>query len=607
MLRSGAPTQLTQVFAGGSGAGPTNVVPLTPTGSQPAGQIAYSTGFTSTNMTPIASGGVAPWGADMNGLLKAQTQAQIYQQAGFLYPYSNAFSTAMSGYPAGAVLPMASGLGLWLNQTDGNTTDPDSSGASGWVPQPANQGVTALTGLTGGTVVLTPNQLGTPFITLAGTLMSNLQVTLPLSAGRTYTIQNNTTGAYTVTVAGATGTGVTIAQGTANGTTVYTDGTNWYTGQFNGAGVYLPINGTAVAATKLATARTIAMTGDVSWTSPAFDGTANVTAAGTITAGAVTLAKMANFQANSLMGNPAGSAAAPSAITLQNGLVFSGTNLSLGNITPSSVTTGAITGTTGTYSGTVSAALVNATGATATTYTAMQMSNPGGVQVQVAASGNTAGLVQTTNAYPINISTNSTLVATFGLNGITSLFSAFDLATHGVNAANLILQPPSGSTYGGNVTLNHVNGDQWNVFPSAGLFNIGYATGGGGPSPKLTLSTAGNLTVTGTINFATSDATLKELGAPVEPTPFHRVPFYAYTRRDTGECGWGPTAQDVAAIKPEYTRLQGMIIDGHDRDVLILAKEQITMDTAFWAGRQVDLLWQEIADLRRQLADARTH
>lgn len=349
MLRSGAPTQLTQVFAGGSGAGPTNVVPLTPTGSQPAGQIAYSTGFTSTNMTPIASGGVAPWGADMNGLLKAQTQAQIYQQAGFLYPYSSAFSTAMSGYPAGAVLPMASGLGLWLNQTDGNTTDPDSSGASGWVPQPANQGVTALTGLTGGTAVLTPNQLGAPFITLAGTLTSNLQVTLPLSAGRTYTIQNNTTGAYTVTVAGATGTGVTISQGTANGTTVYTDGTNWYTGQFNGAGVYLPINGTAVAATKLATARTIAMTGDVSWTSPAFDGSANVTAAGIIAAGAVSLAKMANFQANSLMGNPTGSAAAPSAITLQNGLVFSGTNLGLGVITPSSVSA----------SGTISGATIN--------------------------------------------------------------------------------------------------------------------------------------------------------------------------------------------------------------------------------------------------------
>lgn len=39
---------------------------------------------------------------------------------------------------------------------------------------------------------------------------------------------------------------------------------------------------TAVAATKLATARTIGITGDATWTSPAFDGTSNVTAALTL-------------------------------------------------------------------------------------------------------------------------------------------------------------------------------------------------------------------------------------------------------------------------------------------------------------------------------------
>ena len=47
----------------------------------------------------------------------------------------------------------------------------------------------------------------------------------------------------------------------------------------------------------------------------------------TIGAGAVTLAKQANFAASSLMGNPTGSAAAPSAITLGSGLSFSGTTL----------------------------------------------------------------------------------------------------------------------------------------------------------------------------------------------------------------------------------------------------------------------------------------
>lgn len=49
------------------------------------------------------------------------------------------------------------------------------------------------------------------------------------------------------------------------------------------------ITGNADTATALATGRTIDMTGDVVWTSPAFDGSANVTAAGTIQANAVAL------------------------------------------------------------------------------------------------------------------------------------------------------------------------------------------------------------------------------------------------------------------------------------------------------------------------------
>lgn len=43
-----------------------------------------------------------------------------------------------------------------------------------------------------------------------------------------------------------------------------------------------PLTGNASTATALATGRTIAMTGDLVWTSPAFDGTGNVTAAGTL-------------------------------------------------------------------------------------------------------------------------------------------------------------------------------------------------------------------------------------------------------------------------------------------------------------------------------------
>jgi hypothetical protein len=49
-----------------------------------------------------------------------------------------------------------------------------------------------------------------------------------------------------------------------------------------------PTAGNADTATKLATARSIAMTGDVTWSIPSFDGSANVTAAGTLSNSGVT-------------------------------------------------------------------------------------------------------------------------------------------------------------------------------------------------------------------------------------------------------------------------------------------------------------------------------
>ena len=63
------------------------------------------------------------------------------------------------------------------------------------------------------------------------------------------------------------------------------------------------VTGNADTATALATGRTIAMTGDVAWTSASFDGSGNVTGSATIQAGAVENAMLAGSIANAKLSN----------------------------------------------------------------------------------------------------------------------------------------------------------------------------------------------------------------------------------------------------------------------------------------------------------------
>ena len=81
---------------------------------------------------------------------------------------------------------------------------------------------------TGGTVTLTDAEASNPVIRISGTLTSNVEVIVPAAVKRLWAIYNATSGAYTLTVKTASGSGVTVAQGKRN--LVYTDGSNIYDG-----------------------------------------------------------------------------------------------------------------------------------------------------------------------------------------------------------------------------------------------------------------------------------------------------------------------------------------------------------------------------------------
>lgn len=98
------------------------------------GAASLNDGFPPLTSQPIGSGGVPPWGQDMNGILNQITAWNQWQQAGAAVQYDGSFSTSIGGYPKYAIVASTATLGLfWFNTVDSNTTDPDGGSPSGWI------------------------------------------------------------------------------------------------------------------------------------------------------------------------------------------------------------------------------------------------------------------------------------------------------------------------------------------------------------------------------------------------------------------------------------------------------------------------------------------
>jgi len=178
-----------------------------------AGRASYTDGFPPLTRTPLAAGGVPPFGTDFNGVLNDITASIRWSQAGAGYAFNASFNTAIAGYPKGARIPNSTLDGYWLNTIDGNTANPEVTGAAntGWVPA-ESYGITAISGFSGSSVTLTTLQASKERITLAGTLSANINLVVPAWIKR-WTFVNNCTGPFSVTVKTPNGAGVPIASG----------------------------------------------------------------------------------------------------------------------------------------------------------------------------------------------------------------------------------------------------------------------------------------------------------------------------------------------------------------------------------------------------------
>ncbi len=192
------------------------------------GRADWKNGFPEITMEAKIAGGIPPDGRDFNGVLYAVSAHAFYTQAGQPFVYSSDVSTAISGYGLGAVIGSVDAKTLWYNILADNTADPDVAG-TGWVSA-FTYGSITISGLTGGTRTLTRLESRFKLIVLTGLLVANQAVVMPNDV-TDWRIVNNTTGAFTVTVRTAAGTGVDVPQGGYTAAVgIYGNGTDIFLG-----------------------------------------------------------------------------------------------------------------------------------------------------------------------------------------------------------------------------------------------------------------------------------------------------------------------------------------------------------------------------------------
>lgn len=129
MLLADAPGKIVEPFAAG---GDKNAIPVPDPGTP--GAASWTLGFPPDTMIDPLDGGVGPSGLDFNGIYFAISALSRWFNSGASFLYDAAFQTTIGGYPKGARVLQAGGVGYWISIVDANMTDPDTGGA-GWVPQ----------------------------------------------------------------------------------------------------------------------------------------------------------------------------------------------------------------------------------------------------------------------------------------------------------------------------------------------------------------------------------------------------------------------------------------------------------------------------------------
>jgi hypothetical protein len=132
VLASNIPTKFPIPWGNSAGGGFIRPIPILSQIGIQAGAASLTDGFPPLSMTAISAGGTPPFGQDANGILQQISAWSRWYSAGGPVQWDSAFSSAIGGYPSGAVVQALAQGQFWLSTADNNVTNPDTGGA-GWV------------------------------------------------------------------------------------------------------------------------------------------------------------------------------------------------------------------------------------------------------------------------------------------------------------------------------------------------------------------------------------------------------------------------------------------------------------------------------------------
>lgn len=140
MQSSDIPGKLPKPFGANAGGDYIRAIPVNSQIGITDGAASLTDGFVPLNFVPIASGGVPPFGADMNGILFEITGWTRWAAAGGPIYFDGTFAALIGGYPKGAVVQSSTTPGvMFVSTAENNSTNPESGGAN-WIslsPVPA--------------------------------------------------------------------------------------------------------------------------------------------------------------------------------------------------------------------------------------------------------------------------------------------------------------------------------------------------------------------------------------------------------------------------------------------------------------------------------------